>query len=126
MRHSNREQQEPEAPGSKSKPGWRPILRQEVRPSRTGRVRSCQFQLSLWHSPVWCCSFLSELGNERTVCASPYCSSAELNAAHAPISGDRKPFVGHRPVFLLDAGAPAHKVANAFVATPRGHQLLST
>src|SRR5229473_5648523 len=47
MRHSNPEQPEAEAPGSKSKPGWRPNLRQQVRLSQSGWLRSCQFQLSL-------------------------------------------------------------------------------
>src|SRR5437016_13902280 len=47
MRHSNREQQEPEAPGNMSTPGWQPNLRQEALQSQSGRNRFWQFQLSL-------------------------------------------------------------------------------
>src|SRR5258708_35860417 len=125
MRHSNPEQPEAEAPGSKSKLGWRPNLRQAVRLSQSGWVRSCRFQLSLSAPPACCCSFLSELGNEQIAYGVPYCNSAKLNAAHAPVCGDRKPSAGHPPVFLPDAGAREHKVASGSVATPRARELLS-
>src|SRR5216684_1465859 len=47
MLRSSREQPKPEAPGSKSTPGWQPNLRQEARQSQSGRNRFWQFQLSL-------------------------------------------------------------------------------
>src|SRR6266481_3992803 len=47
MLRSSREQPKPEAPGSRSKPGWQPNLRQEARQSQSGRNRFWQFQLSL-------------------------------------------------------------------------------
>src|SRR6267154_1574650 len=47
MLRSSREQPKPEAPGSKSTPGWQPNLRQEARQSQFGRNRFWQFQLSL-------------------------------------------------------------------------------
>src|SRR6266478_1860683 len=46
-RRSSRKRPEPEAPGSTSKPGWQPNLRQEARQSQCGRSRFCQLQLSL-------------------------------------------------------------------------------
>src|SRR6266851_1661014 len=77
-----------------------------------------------WPSPFCRCSFPSELGNERTACASLVCNSAEPHAAHAPISGDRRPSAEHRLVFLRDGGARGHKVASGSVAIPRGRELL--
>src|SRR5260370_17092752 len=47
MLRSSREQPKPEAPGSKSTPGWQPNLRQEARQSQSDRNRFWQFQLSL-------------------------------------------------------------------------------
>src|SRR3984893_1182744 len=46
-RRSSRERPEPEAPGSTSKPGWQPNLRQEARLSQCGPSRFCQLRLSL-------------------------------------------------------------------------------
>src|SRR5260370_12802584 len=44
---SGQEQPEPKAPGSRSKPGWQPNLRQAARLIQFGRSRFRQFQLSL-------------------------------------------------------------------------------
>src|SRR5229473_2784552 len=46
MLRSSREQPKPEAPGSKSTPGWQPNLRQEARQNQSGRNRLWHFQLS--------------------------------------------------------------------------------
>src|SRR6266851_2720188 len=47
MLRSSRAQPKPEAPGSKSTPGWQPNLRQEARQNQSPRNRFWQFQLSL-------------------------------------------------------------------------------
>src|SRR5260370_9496348 len=47
MLRSSRAQPKPEAPGSKSTPGWQQNLRQEARENQSPRNRFWQFQLSL-------------------------------------------------------------------------------
>src|ERR1700730_8002256 len=51
-RRTSGERQKPEAPGSTSKPGWQPTLRQEARLSQCGPSRFCQLRLSLGASRI--------------------------------------------------------------------------
>src|SRR5229473_4578868 len=75
-----------------------------------------------WRSPVYCCLFLSKLGNERVACAALCCNCAGPNAARVPACEGRQVSSVHQRAFLPIGGAPVHTAASGFLADLRDRE----